>query len=308
MSPSSNAAPLSALTRLSSSVYLSEPPQRSATHSAASNITGINVVNIGQTTFGRPSPPSPRSKLIVLFTWMSAHPSHISKYVSGYRTHYPTCRILVIRSSPADMFYRPTQVQRHRVTPAVSALLSHFDTHNDSGIIFHIFSNGGSHQFCNFFHAYSEITSQAFPSHIKIFDSCPGRGTFKRTILALSPGLPLFLPARFLSLLLIYVVISIYWVIFVPLKIPDPIERLRQTLNSQTVMPGETKRCYIYSETDPMVGWRDVEDHAREAARLGAVVQCEKFERTGHCAHVREGGGVRYWAIVDALCRADGHE
>ena len=304
MSPSSNTTPLSALTQLSPSVYLSEPPRNSNTPLATSNADGTSPIKPGQATSGTPSPSSPQSKLIILFTWMSAHPSHISKYISGYRTHYPTSRILVIRSSPADMFYRRTAVQRRRVASAVSALLSHSDAHPDSEIIFHIFSNGGSYQFCNLLSAYRETTSQSLPSHIKIFDSCPGRGTFKRTILALSPGLPSFPPAHLLSLLLIYVIISIYWVLFVPLRIPDPIERLRRTLNSQAAMQAETKRCYVYSETDPMVGWRDVEDHAREAAERGANVRREKFEGSGHCAHVRVGGGARYWMIVDALARA----
>lgn len=236
---------------------------------------------------------------------MSAHPNHISKYLLGYRTQYPTSRMLVIRTSPLDMFYRRTSTQHRRVAPAISALLSSCpSTCNGPEVILHVFSNGGSHQVCNFRSAYSRATSGPFPSHVTIFDSCPGRATFKRSVLALSSALLSFAPARLLLLLLIYTLISIYWVIFVPLGIPDPIERLRQTLNNRTVMLGETKRCYIYSETDPMVGWHDVEAHAQDAKDKGFLVQSEKFEGSGHCAHVRVDEGIRYWAIVNALWQA----
>ena len=66
-------------------------------------------------------------------------------------------------------------------------------------------------------------------------------------------------------------------------------------------MKSESSRCYIYSESDFMVGWRDIEDHAIDAADKGFTVQSEKFDGSGHCAHVRVAGGAKYWAVVDRL-------
>ena len=304
--PSSSAAPsLSTLTQLSPSVYLSEPaPNPSASPAISSDeeasLAGAEQRNSGGTgSVCIPPSPCPPPKLVILFTWMSAHPDHIAKYIVGYRTHFPNSRILVVRSSPPDLFYRRKSTQRRRVAPAISAVLSSYSSTCD--VILHIFSNGGSHQAIGFLRAYSEVTSSTFPPHVTIFDSCPGRATFRSSILALSTALPSFPPARLLLLFLIYTVISIYWVVFIPFGIPDPIERLRQALNSRIVMQRETKRGYVYSETDPMVGWHDVEAHAQDAAEKGFVVQTEKFEGSGHCAHVRVGGGMRYWAIVNAL-------
>lgn len=301
-------ASLSALTQLSPSVYLSEPPPQAAPHAISSD-QGANLAGAEQVGgTGLPSPPSSSPpKLIVLVTWMSAHPLHISKYVLGYRTCYPASRILVIRSSPSDVFYRRTGTQRRRLAPAISVVLSSYSaTCNDPEIILHIFSNGGSLQTLNLLRAYGENNSCSFPPHVTIFDSCPGRATFKRCVLALSSALPSFPPARLFLLLIIYLVIAVYWVVFVPFGIPDPIERNRRALSSRTVMPKETRRCYIYSETDPMVGWHDVEAHARDAAGEGFVVQCEKFDGSGHCAHIKVGGGLRYWAIVNTLWQARG--
>lgn len=279
--------PLSTFTQLSPVVYLYEPAEDD--HS--------NV-------FSSPSSSkrSSNPKLIILVTWMSAHPLHISKYILGYQAHFPSSRILLIRSSPLDLLYRSTRTQRRWVTPAVSVILSSCTTTNTKPeLLLHIFSNGGSHQAHNLLRAYSEINSDTIPSHVTIFDSSPGRSTFKRSVLALSSALPSTLPIRLFLLLIIYVIISVYWIIFVPFGIPDPIERIRQALNDRGLMKRETSRCYIYSEADPMVDWLDVEAHAQDAVKSGFVVRSEKFEGSGHCAHMRVEGGTRYWAIVKEM-------
>lgn len=50
-----------------------------------------------------------------------------------------------------------------------------------------------------------------------------------------------------------------------------------------------------------MVDWLDVEAHAQDAVKSGFVVRSEKFEGSGHCAHMRVEGGTRYWAIVKEM-------
>lgn len=60
---------------------------------------------------------------------------------------------------------------------------------------------------------------------------------------------------------------------------------------------------YIYSDADRMVDWQEVEDHAADARSRGFVVDLERFEGSGHAAHVRVGGGERYWQIVKDLWR-----
>lgn len=282
---------LSGFKQLSASVYLYEPPDdatASYNEAAAAKATGK--------PFSRPDP-----KLIILLTWMSARPLHISKYISGYRAQCPNSRILLIRSEPADFFYRSTRTQRRQIAPAISVIIASCvdtDTNFPSAIL-HIFSNGGSHQTRNLLLAYGESTPLPFPQHVTILDSCPGRGTFKRSVRALSSALPSFPPFRLVLFLLIYAAVSVYWVYHIPFGIPDPIERIRQFLNSPVAMHTETNRCYIYSEADSMVGWDDVDAHVADAARRGFMVRTEKFEGSEHCAHVRVGGGERYWKVVE---------
>lgn len=300
--PSAPASP-SALTRLSTSVYVSEPILNDAAPHTTLRGREASLAGTERSNISTRTPSLTPRKLIILFTWMSAHPTHIAKYVVGYRTRYPNSRILVIRSSPLDIFYRRTSNQRRLLTPALSAVLAFNSTASTEtpDVNLHIFSNGGSYQARNFLFAYSAITSDPFPLHVTIFDSCPGRATFRRTVLALSSALPKLWPARLFLLLLVYTLLSGYWVAFVLFGIPNPIERVRQDLNDRSVMQGEVKRCYIYSESDPMVGWDDVEAHAQEALNKGFVVRREKFQGSGHCAHVKVDGGARYWAIVNSL-------
>ena len=306
--------PLSALTQLSPSVYFY--------HSSSTTYCPLDAPSTdqhagasGAVTLAAPQTQSIQldaisssdvPKLIVLVTWMSAQTSHISKYIRGYQDLYPACDILLIRSSPPDLLYRRTRTQRHRVAPAISQILSACkSTNKDQAIILHVFSNGGSHQILNLLRANSELNSSfPFPSHVTILDSCPGRGTFKGSVLALSSALPKSQPLRLLLLLLIYLVVGMYWATTIPFGIPDPIERIRQALNDKELMKSELCRCYIYSESDSMVDWHDIEDHAADAAEKGFIMQSEKFEGSGHCAHARVAGGTRYWAIVDHLWQA----
>ncbi|KAL8840401.1 MAG: hypothetical protein Q9176_003899 [Flavoplaca citrina] len=243
---------------------------------------------------------------------MSAQPIHISKYISGYQTQYPTTPILTIRSSPLDFLYHSLSTQRQRLTPAISYLLATLqpttapsNTTNDPKVLVQILSNGGSHQFCTFVSIYQSTTITAFPTHIKILDSCPGRATFRQSFLAFSSplsSLPFYI--RFPTLVLIYLLLGVYFMAIRLRLLHDPILRIRMALNSRSV--AERRRYYIYSKADPMVGWRDVEVHAVEATEKGCMVRRERFERTGHCAHVREGGGERYWGIVKRLWEDQG--
>ena len=114
----------------------------------------------------------------------------------------------------------------------------------------------------------------------------------------MSASLPPSQPSRGILFALLYVVICLYWLTFVPLGITDPIERIRQALNEKGLMSGEARRCYVYSMKDSMVGWRDVQAHAQDAESKGFVVRRERFESTEHCAHVRVDDGKRYWTIV----------
>ena len=245
---------------------------------------------------------TPAPKALVLCTWMNARPVHIKKYIVGYQALFPTARIILIRSSTPDVTYRSTATLRGRIEPAVALIRAACaqDTSNPE-ILLHAFSNGGSHQSITLLRNYLSATGHKFPIHAKILDSCPGRGNFGRSYLALSEPFarqPIYI--RFLGSISVILILCIFGVLVFLFRIENPIETIRQGLNDRQITR-ETNRVYIYSDVDPMVHWQEVEDHADDAGMKGYAVHLEKFEGSGHAAHVRVGGGERYWRIVKDL-------
>ena len=248
----------------------------------------------------RQDPSAP--KLVVLCSWMAAHPTHITKYITGYQTVFPTAQILLIRSEAPDIIYRSTAILRRRIQPALDVVRSTCAKEpSHPEILLHVFSNGGSHQATNLLRNYQSAIGQRFPLHAKILDSCPGRGNFQRSYLALSAPFdrqPAYL--RLPSSLAVIIVLCIHWLLVTSSLFENPIEIIRRGLNDEHVAR-ETKRVYIYSDVDRMVHWQEVEDHAADARSKGFAADLERFEGSGHAAHVRVGGGERYWQIVKDL-------
>ena len=191
---------------------------------------------------------------------MAAHSTHITKYITGYQSLFPTAQILLIRSEAPDIIYRSKATLRRRTQPAIDLLRS---CKEPSQILLHVFSNGGSHQAINLIQNYQSSVGQRFPIHAKILDSCPGRGNFKRSYLALSAPFdrqPVYL--RLPSNLAVVIILCIHWILVTLRIIENPIKIIRRGLNEQT---RETNRVYIYSDADRMVHWQEVEDHAADA-------------------------------------------
>ena len=297
--------PLSNLTQLSPSVYLFDPTKTAKPACDSKDYDEKATATSGKDSTSvqeRPSCISLSSepKVIVLLTWMSAHPLHISKYISGYQVLYPDSRIVLVRNSVPDVLYRPSRTQRHWLNPAVDAIIAACSTNQMKSpeILLHIFSNGGCHSLLNLIAAYKKKTSRSLPLHVKIFDSCPGRGTVKESINSVSASLPKAQPLRAVLLMLLYAFMFVYWLILTPTGLPDPIERIRRALVDNARMKGEIWRCYIYSKMDFMVRWTDVQAHVSDALNRAFLVRVEEFADSGHCAHVRIDGGKRYWGIV----------
>ncbi|KAH6706271.1 hypothetical protein BKA61DRAFT_697900 [Leptodontidium sp. MPI-SDFR-AT-0119] len=74
---------------------------------------------------------------------------------------------------------------------------------------------------------------------------------------------------------------------------------MRKRLEDEKFWERNAPRCYLYSESDAMIGWRDVHDHAQAARRTGTPVREEIFKGSAHCAHIRENEAVYWDAVVE---------
>lgn len=244
--------------------------------------------------------------LIILLPWLSAPPRPIAKYLTGYQRLYPNTPILLFQTPLSDMIWRSNMLQHLRLQPGIEATLAHTQHTSNPQILMHLFSNGGAHQACQFATAYLQATGTPLPIRAMILDSSPGRGTYQRSLEAMTLSLPSRnLIIRWLGMTMVHLTLVVAWVMRHVLGMEDMIEKIRKGLNDRSLFRLEARRCYLYSTADRLVEWEDVEGHCREAAELGYTVDRVRFDRSKHAAHVLEDES-RYWGAVKGVWEAGG--
>lgn len=245
---------------------------------------------------------SQQPDLIILSTWMGAASKHILKYTAAYQKIYPNASLLVLTNGVQDIIFRPSSHYEKYLRAAISVIRSMHQQNPHAKIVLHLFSNGGAHTICQLAKLYRKYYSQALPLMGTILDSAPGRATYKRSIAAMSVGLPKFFPLRFLGILILHVACIVIWLQRHILGSENVITRVRRELNDPLLFLTEARRVYIYSKTDEMVDWETVEEHADEAEEDGVHVERERFGNSKHVGHMMEDSD-RYWGAVGRIVR-----
>ncbi|KXG54193.1 Protein of unknown function DUF829, TMEM53 [Penicillium griseofulvum] len=250
-------------------------------------------------------PPNPNKKadppVIFLAFWMNAPPRALAKYVIEYRRLVPSARIIFVTSSSNDFIWRlGTQTRRARVAPAVEAMRGLVTPENP--VFVHFFSNGGMSSTTNVLQAWKNTTGTPLPMSAMILDSAPGNPSLRAGLKAFSFALPQMWILRLLGKSLLFVFLVLFKLIHSFSIFPDPISLARKLINDTSLVraanPGGTlSRCYIYSDTDDLVDWRDVESHAANTETEGWTVRRELFKNSPHVGHMRAEPD-RYWGIV----------
>ena len=239
--------------------------------------------------------------VIFLAFWMNAPPRALAKYVVEYRRMVPSARIIFIRSSSNDFFlHSSAKAQRERVGPAVQALRASATPENP--VLMHLFSNGGLSSTTHLLQAYRDATGTPLPISSMIVDSAPGTASMKGAIRAFSFALPQMWILRLIGKSFLWLSLILVKMVHAITRSPDPISRARKVINDTTLVRAVNAkniptRCYIYSDADDLVDWRDVESHASESAASGWVVRRERFQGSPHVGHMRAAPD-RYWGIV----------
>ncbi len=249
--------------------------------------------------FLEPSSPTVPSDpdLILLVGWMDATSRHISKYTAGYTALYPTSRILTITTTGYDFVFRTQASNEARIAPALEIL---YGLPKETKLLLHFFSNGGATTTAFVAKAYKEKTGRVLPVKGVVLDSNPGKAIYGATVKAFSVALPKNIVVRCIGVFVWSVLLFLYLAQYRVRGRLDIIERARREVNDKGLMEIKAPRVYVYSETDPMVDWRFVEEHGEDAKKLGYKIEREKFVGSGHCGHMlldRE----RYWKIIQRL-------
>lgn len=75
------------------------------------------------------------------------------------------------------------------------------------------------------------------------------------------------------------------------------ITRTRRRLQDPRYFDLTTPRCYLYSKSDTLIAWEDVQEHAHESQELAVPVTQVVFDHSAHVEHAKE-EPERYWAAV----------
>jgi hypothetical protein len=285
---------LASFTRINPVVSVHSPTSKTADDTETTPLVGVPLPAITPFDTKHGAPPS----TILLLSWGDAAPKHIEKYTALYTSLCPNATIVLVRGGMADFFYRSNATLRRLVTPAVEAVK---EPAEEGRLLVHVMSNAGSKQWCTVNEVYGELSGgKTLGTCVTVVDSAPGRSRFWQTWAALSASLPkAFLPRMLLGCVFGMILCTMHlWKVLGVQR--DVMEVVRDGMNEAKGMGKEAtrRRCYIYSEDDPIIAWEDVEDHAKEAEGKGWEVQRVKIQGGTHVGHLKR-DPVKYREAIE---------
>jgi hypothetical protein len=246
--------------------------------------------------------------MIIITSWTGANPKHITKYTLGYNELYPGTPIVVITTVIQDLAFRSTKEKMETLAPLITYLCP--GAHRSkpgtvrpayNNILLHAFSEGGSNKAVCLARAFVATTGSRIPVSAFVFDSTPGTPRFSNNVAAFRRSLPRNPIVRMFGFPFGAFVLAITWVLF-SLFVGyenNAISKSRRALNDSRLWAvARVPRTYIFSETDDLIWWKDVEDHSDEAAkRHGVTSLVVRFKKSGHCNHLKKNEEY-YWNAV----------
>ncbi|KIY50751.1 hypothetical protein FISHEDRAFT_37901 [Fistulina hepatica ATCC 64428] len=303
--------------RVGSGVYL----RQTAALKSVAQIRVENSAAAGQQPIGQERTsivPVPSPSLVLIFGWMGSSMNHLHKYTRVYETLYPNAAQLLI-TCDKSIFWTDERRNQLALLPAAEVLEAHVNAGDNiiarpqARILVHSFSNG---KFASIFlsGAIQLVTlgrllkfrqsKMSCAASALVIDSAPGDTNLQQALLAFT-GLVsnpfLKVPVRafifvlwgFSGLLRLFGVSSI-------------LDRMKRRLQEPDLLPWmsatNTPRLYVYSKTDAVVSFEQVQKHIAGTRARGVHVREEVFEDSPHVAHGRT-DPERYWAAVQSLWR-----
>jgi hypothetical protein len=266
------------------------------------------------------TPPKPSTDhaqdpgLVIICSWAFANPKHISKYLRGYQERHPASQILLIQTNTGNMTWRPHTWQRPMFAPAILAIRSYLQATQDSksGILLHIFSNGGSYSAVQLAEFYHQSWGNHLPISAIIFDSCPSPPRFNLGVKAFNTLLPKDSVSQTLGPAFMWLTLAAMAALHMAGISELIVAKAYRGVNQPdgAFIQGAPPRTYIYSKADNMVMAEDVLASAEEArSALGddekSLVRTEEFVGSGHTNHVSL-NPERYWEIVRSTWESAG--
>jgi len=222
-------------------------------------------------------------KTILFLSWGDAKPRYIQKYTNLYSEIFPEARVMLVESGMKDYFWRTERTSRKLAEPAVKIL----GATTDETLLVHVMSNAGSKQWCVINDSLIQSTGRSLYNAATVIDSAPGCAQFSQTWASLAQSLPrAFLPKVLLGSILGLILCLMHVQKYI-VPGPDILDCVRSQMNDAGSSVKSSRRTYVFSEGDDIIGWEDVESHAKEAEKKGWVVELVKIHGSTHVGHLR---------------------
>jgi hypothetical protein len=241
--------------------------------------------------------PTNSPDLILLFSWTGAIGKHVSKYTETYQKLFPSTPILVITTSLKDLCFRSSINKQVRLAPIINHIQKTFG--NLENILVHCFSEGGSNKAVEFAEAYHTFVGEKLPCMALCLDSTPGNPRFWNLCNAFKRSLPHNRIVRASGLVVGSVVLGGAWALYTVVKGREDnvISKTRQRLNDENFWSLDIPRAYLFSKSDDLIEWKDIKEHADDAAGRGVPTRQACFVKSAHCGHIKEDAD-EYWKVV----------
>ncbi|KAI0179902.1 DUF829-domain-containing protein [Hypoxylon sp. FL1284] len=249
---------------------------------------------------GSVNPPT----TIIVYGWGDGVPKHVAKYTDGYHKLFPTARIVMVTSPTLAAAYHSLDQRTRSMLPLVDLL---FPTPGDSSekVLMHVMSNTGGIFAAATFNAYQRRhgRDKALPHHLLVSDSMPGSPEFGtqvgRWATAMTVGTAGYFPWPFTVTRGIWwsFLYIMYFVEKVLGRVPSGAHSCAVLLDTATTTP-RALRLYMYSKSDEIIGWEDLEAQVAIAKSKGYTTILEMFEGSPHVGHMRMHPD-RYWGAIE---------
>ncbi|KAI8963450.1 DUF829-domain-containing protein [Daldinia sp. FL1419] len=248
--------------------------------------------------------PNDHPTTIIIYGWGDGTPKNVAKYVDGYNKLFPGARILMVISSTFSAVYQSLEQRTQAMMPIVDTVFPNPDD-DSSRVILHIMSNTGGIYAAATLNAYQQRhgKDKSLPHHLCINDSTPGSLDFSREVgrwsRALAMGTAKWFPWPFT------VTHGIWWAFLYATYLlekavgrePSGVYSCRVFLDHSMATP-KAPRAFMYSKTDDIIWWEDVEVQAETAKQKGYKATLEMFDDSPHVGHMRL-HPTRYWSTIE---------
>ena len=282
-------------TALNDQIYVREPDSQAAPADSSS------------------SSSSSHPDVVMVYGWGDGLPKHVAKFTDGYRVLYPHAKQILVLSPISKAMFSDHQQRSESMLPIVRAIWPEDPSKHpekDPKILVHTMSNTGAVNYASLLNIFQQTFGRPLPHDLVVMDSTPGGTDFTKANLmrwsrAMALGTAAWFPWPFAVTQAIWALsLCVNQVIAMVRRSEHAGAWARRAVQDTQYQPKDTRRLYMYSKEDDLIGWEDIEEHVAEGRGLGWESDVAVFEGSGHVQHMRVYGD-KYWKhIQDSWDRA----